>query len=287
MKTNRFLSAAIFALAITFTFSCSGNDYNNGGGGSGGNKINNLCNGDKGNDIANYRIVQIGEQWWMAENLNYKVAGSKCYGEGAPVMVPVPPTFFDTLSNAELEANNAKYGRLYSWATAMALPDSCNRTYCYLPLSAKHRGICPSGWHIPSREDWIDLVKFISPDCSISYSSRGDIKCADSGTKLKAESGWNNSVFGGTGNGTDDYEFSALGGGYYEPVFNFDFPYFGGLGDGIRWWSDMGMTSEDSSRDTIVNYMSALTMGVNATYDFAAFGLSRRNFLHGVRCIKD
>jgi len=270
MKTNRhFLLTAIFGFALTFTFSCSGSDDNNNGGG-GGNKINNSCNGDKGNDIANYRIVQIGEQWWMAENLNYKIAGSKCYGEGAPALFPAPRGF-DTLSNAELEANNARYGRLYSWATAMALPDSCNSAvYCdHLLLSEKHRGICPFGWHIPSREDWIDLMKFINPDCSIVYDND---KCAVAGTKLKAESGWNNSVFGGTGNGTDDYEFSALGGGYYDPYFSFDFPYFGGLGDGTNWWSDR-----------------ALHMNVNATYDWSSLGgAGDKNYLYcSVRCIKD
>jgi len=267
MKTNRFLLlTAIFGFALTFTFSCSGDD----GGGGGGNKINNSCNGDKGNDIANYKIVQIGEQWWMAENLNYKVAGSKCYGEGAPVMVPVPPTFYDTLSNAELEANNAKYGRLYSWATAMALPDSCNSYPCnQLHPSEKHRGICPSGWHIPSREDWIDLMKFISPDCSIVYNND---KCADVGTKLKAKSGWNNSVFGGTGNGTDDYEFSALGGGGYDPSV----PYFGGLGDG---------TSFESGTENSTN--EVFSIGMNATYDDVGSGWGRKNSLISVRCVKD
>ena len=32
----------------------------------------------KGNDISNYRVVQIGTQKWMAENLDYNVPGSKC-----------------------------------------------------------------------------------------------------------------------------------------------------------------------------------------------------------------
>jgi len=60
----------------------------------------------------------------MAENLNYNVSGSECY---------------------EDDPNCAKYGRLYNWATAMALPSDCNSKSCASQISEKHKGICPSG----------------------------------------------------------------------------------------------------------------------------------------------
>ena len=84
-----------------------------------------------------YRTVEIGTQTWMAENLAFDRDGSKvCYDN----------------------SNLSKYGRLYNWATAMALPSNCNTNTC--TVQPKHRGICPSGWHIPSDDDWSVLVNY-------------------------------------------------------------------------------------------------------------------------------
>jgi len=68
-----------------------------------------------------------------------------------------------------------KYGRLYDWKTA--------------------RTACPPGWHLPSRQEWDELT-----------TAAGGVSTA--GKKLKAKTGW------GDGNGSDDYNFSALPGGY-------------------------------------------------------------------------
>jgi len=145
----------------------------------------------KGNDIENYKTKQIGNQVWMAENLDYDVEGSRCYND-AP-------------------ANCTKYGRLYDWATAMEWPpDSCKYKPC--SVGAKHRGICPKGWHIPSNADWDELIKTVGGEST-------------AGKKLKATSGWN-----GGGNGTDEYGFSALPGGIYDGTFN-------SVGSHSFWWS--------------------------------------------------
>jgi uncharacterized protein (TIGR02145 family)/uncharacterized repeat protein (TIGR02543 family) len=114
---------------------------------------------EKGNDINKYKTVKIGTQTWMAENLDYAIAGSACYNNRS--------------------SNCAKYGRLYTW-------DAANRA-------------CPSGWHLSSDAEWTTLTYFVGG-------------ASTAGTKLKAASGWND-YNGRSGNGTDEYGFSALPGG--------------------------------------------------------------------------
>ncbi|MCL2220007.1 MAG: hypothetical protein FWC23_07940, partial [Chitinispirillia bacterium] len=143
-------------------------------------------------DGKTYRTVKIGTQTWMAQNLNYDVPGvdtDVCYNNSPD--------------------SCAKYGRLYDWATVMGLPSSCNNSSCASEVQSKHQGICPNGWHIPSRAEWDTLVRYVDPNA---------------GTKLKSSSpDWN---------GTDDYGFSALPGGN-----RFTAGSFGSAGSAGLWWS--------------------------------------------------
>jgi uncharacterized protein (TIGR02145 family)/uncharacterized repeat protein (TIGR02543 family) len=192
------------------------------------------CNGQT------FNTVEIGTQTWMAENLNCNVNGSKCH------------------SNSE--ANCDKYGRLYNWATAMALPSSCNSTTCASQVNAKHRGICPSGWHIPSDADWNVLMKYVNPSC-YDYSS-----CAGAGTKLKATSGWYN------GNGEDTHGFSALPGGSLTSVGGI----FAQVGQFGFWWS----ASENNSGFAYIRTMRYHDEDVD-------YNRIDKLLLYSVRCLQD
>ena len=129
-------------------------------------------------DGQTYKTVKIGDQWWMAENLNYKTDNSFCYKDKS--------------------ANCTKYGRHYAWAAAMDSVGtwSTNGKGCGYRMTCSPtypvRGVCPEGWHLPDTTEWNTL-----------FTAVGGSSIA--GTKLKFMSGWYNS-----GNGTDDFGFSSL-----------------------------------------------------------------------------
>ncbi|MDR2556039.1 MAG: hypothetical protein LBC64_11530 [Fibromonadaceae bacterium] len=186
-----------------------------------------------------YKTIKIGTQTWFQRNLNYVVEGSKC-GNGS------------SLSDANT-ATCDTYGRLYNWATAMNLPASCNSSSCATSISAKHQGICPSGWHIPSDADWDALTTAV-----------GGFKIA--GKYLKATNGWN-----GVDNGEDKFGFAALpGGGYSYSYANYDVGYYG------SWWS----ASEDYSD-------IAYSWRMSYDSEYAGWDQNYKNDLFSVRCLKD
>jgi uncharacterized protein (TIGR02145 family) len=178
----------------------------------------------------------------MAKNLNYNASGSKCYSDDI--------------------ANCATYGRLYNWETAMALPGCGEGTSCSSQINAKHRGICPSGWHIPSNADWDKLVRYV--DGSSGTSSPYDSPTA--GRYLKAASGWNNS-----GNGEDAYGFAALPGGSGSSN-----GFFLAVGYGGFWWS----ATEYDAYNAYGRDMSYNSEPVYYNHD-------RKDDLSSVRCLQD
>jgi uncharacterized protein (TIGR02145 family) len=111
----------------------------------------------------------------MAENFNCNVSGSKC-GNGS------------SLSDANTTTCD-KYGRLYDWATAMGLASTCNSTICASQVQAKHKGVCPTGWYIPSGDDWNVLISFIHEDKGLG-SFIFNSGSGSAGKYLKATSGW-------------------------------------------------------------------------------------------------
>jgi uncharacterized protein (TIGR02145 family) len=173
----------------------------------------------------------------MAENLNYNPLYSKCYDD--------------------LESNCNLYGRLYHWSTAMDLPSSCNSNSCSSQIQTKHKGVCPSGWHIPSNAEWNVLVTFAGGS-------------SVAGKKLKANSRWNGS------GGTDQYGFSALPGGTGANDYYYD------VGDRGYWWS-----ASEYENSSLYNDTHAYFWAMGYDDDNVDWTNNSKSFLRSVRCLKD
>jgi uncharacterized protein (TIGR02145 family) len=149
--------------------------------------------------------------------------------------------------------NCTKYGRLYTWAAAMdsagkwsthgkncGYNKSCTPTY---PV----RGICPEGWHIPSKSEFQTLFTEVK-----GQSSAGKV--------LKSASGWN---------GTDEFGFSALPGGYRHGSFYSE-------GEKTFFWSATAYSDIDSYYILFRSDDNAAPLGYDDKY-YGAY----------IRCLKD
>jgi uncharacterized protein (TIGR02145 family) len=89
-----------------------------------------------------YQLVEIAGQCWFAENLR-----AVRYRNGDPIPGNLSADRWTALTSGaqavygEKEPNLLKYGRLYN---GYAVDDS--------------RGLCPSGWHVPEKEEWNELI---------------------------------------------------------------------------------------------------------------------------------
>lgn len=98
---------------------------------------------DKRNNTV-YKVVTIGDQVWFAQNLNYVTHdGYADDGYGSQCLDDTP-------------ANCKKYGRLYTWAAVMNVPEKYNTTRLD-ESDVNYQGLCPNGWHVPSYNDWETL----------------------------------------------------------------------------------------------------------------------------------
>jgi uncharacterized protein (TIGR02145 family) len=143
------------------------------------------------------------------------------------------------------------------------LPANCNTDACSLQIQAKHQGICPENWHIPSNEEWATLEDYVG---------------STGGTKLKAASGWDTPSYMPAGK--DIYGFAALPGGSGS-LSGFNYSFFS-IGNGGYWLSS---TESCNIYTTGCNNRGSLQMG--ATTETVFRPSTSKIGLHSVRCLKD
>jgi uncharacterized protein (TIGR02145 family) len=129
---------------------------------------------------------------------------------------------------------------------------------------------CPSGWHLPTRQEWGDLA--IAAGGTGSYGTDGI-----AGKKLKSAKGWKSAEGYWDGKiGTDDFGFSALPGGVSCPGGRCNTSGFDHSGDYGYWWT----ATESDTTNAYSRRMSDHHDNVYEGSDFKSIGFS-------VRCLKD
>jgi uncharacterized protein (TIGR02145 family) len=193
-------------------------------------------------DGNSYNTVGVGSQLWMAENLK-----TTKYRNGDLIGTTTPPTLDISSEDTPKyqwaydgnESNVADYGRLYTWYAAM-----------------DNRNICPTGWHLPTNEEWSILNNYLVGN---SIGAGGKLK--EIGTTH-----WNEPNTGAT----NEIGFTALPGGARFEGF------FYSMGD-HGWWSTATEYSTTELTSRIMEFNS----------DYCGTNSRKKTLGLSVRCVKD
>jgi uncharacterized protein (TIGR02145 family) len=202
-----------------------------------------------------YNTVTIGTQIWLKENLK-----TTKYDDNTLIPLVTESSAWDDLTTLaycwydnDID-NKSTYGALYNW-------------YAVSRSTNGDKNICPSGWHVPTDDEWkqLEITLGMSQNDANNTGNRGTIE----GGKLK-EAGTTHWSDPNTG-GTDESGFSALPGGYRHSLGNF---YV--MGSNGSWWSSTEVEECCAwGRDLAYNGSSIERYDYNKTAGFS------------VRCLKD
>ena len=188
-------------------------------------------------DSTYYRYITIGDQTWMADNLRY--VGNIPYGGS-------------TKASTE---SYWYYNNLYNWTAATS-------------------GICPTGWHLPSADEWNQLFSFLRSHSEYQCGSSNSI-----GKSLASTTGWNSSSTdctpGNTPSDNNSSGFNARPMGYW------------GSATGNGAYVDQGNVAcfWSSTVDTGIQQAKYFAFGYNG-FDVSLYSQGKY-YAYNVRCVKD
>lgn len=185
----------------------------------------------------NYKVVKIGKQIWFGENLK-----TTLYNDSTKI----------TLISDKVEWNKDKDGAYCSYEYHGKTYEK-EYGYLYNYYSVKTQKLCPIGWHVPSIEEWDELIEFL-----------GGKDIAGGKLKSTTKDWWSNV------GGTDEVRFSALPGGYrWDGRYNY-------LRNSAYWWTS---TEKDEN--------DAYYRGVNMNQKIVTGAREYKEGGFSIRCIKD
>ncbi len=211
-----------------------------------------------------YNTVQIGEQCWIKENIR-----STHYSDGTVIALgtetsaTTPYRYYPDNNSDNLLA----YGYLYNWSALMHGASSSHAN----PSGVQ--GVCPSGWHVPSQPEWLQLCDYMSGQNEYLC----DNNSAYIGKALAGTNGWvastSNCAIGNDLSANNASGFGALPAGRRNGT-NGLYATFGT--NAYFWTSTLG---DANSGYTFYLYNGGIGVNRNNLYSLT-YGLS-------VRCLKD
>lgn len=152
-----------------------------------------------------YNTVKICDQIWMAENLR-----TTKYNDGTDIDISEYHWY-----NDDEETYKNIYGGLYDYIN--------------------FEKICPSGWHVPSTREWVDLIECVDEFTGIEGGYPLEGESSGAGGKLKEEGilHWKSPNTGAT----DAVGFTALSAGKYQGyIANQADAMFSGMDETAYFW---------------------------------------------------
>ena len=199
-------------------------------------------------DSNSFEWIKYGDQYWSVVN-----AEVETYRDGTPIPYIEDQTVWKDLTIGawcyyENDSTDGKiFGKLYNW---YAVDDA--------------RGLCPSGWHVPTDGEWMSLEMNLG--LSDVEANNTGWRGTDQGSQLKTDFGWYNG-----GNGLNTSGFSGLPGGIRGS--NGSFFVAGSYG---YWWSS-------SPQGTFAWFRNLYTSNANV---YRNSNFNRRGGF-SVRCVLD
>ncbi len=233
-----------------------------------------------------YTTVSIGNQCWMSQNLRTKTYpnGTCINGSTLPCSVAsIADNGKERSCYDNLESNCALYGAMYSWYGAMNINGDATNIGFNKPnpdpytVWNNHQGVCPTGWHIPTPDDWTTLVRAAcatgNDDCNIftyGTAATGAYQGTYEGNVLRSPSFGFNWNYYGQRLGPQDNPAYGFGGG--ATVVPPDAPV------GMFWGAAFNGIISNQAFRTMIYSASPASVERKYTYRFRSYP---------IRCIKN
>lgn len=194
-------------------------------------------------DANNYRIVAIGNQCWMADNLRVTK-----YNDGTLIPNVIGTTDWNTVTTpayswySDMPGNATPYGALYNW-------------YALDTLSNGNKNACPSGWHLPSQDEYMQLTGYLGGElvAGIKLKTAGNVHFEDANETATNTSG-----------------FTAIPGGYRTGTSFFEKGYY------AQYWTT-----------TAAGSTMAVFLDIQYDGEYASLSDQDKKRGNSVRCVKD